>query len=250
MLGSVGVLSVGATPNENYNIDAEGDLPSLCGSEYLIIVTSTNRSDIKVVKAATSKRNVDLGAPGDGIMSTDTSSRYDLLYGTSASAPHVSGAIALMYSAACKSILDQMDSDPPQAARIIRQALLNGIDSIPSLIQTSSGGRLNVFKSILGLSQYCGQSEAQELEIRSIDTQTSGTNSVDITIAYETNNFSPHRVHIFDIAGRKVYASDFNPNVFLEKKIEIRNVNLTTGAYIVSLSDNTKISSKKILIFN
>ena len=52
LLGSVGILSVGAVANENYNVETEGDLPTLCESDYLIMVTNTNSTDQRVLDAA------------------------------------------------------------------------------------------------------------------------------------------------------------------------------------------------------
>lgn len=46
-LGKYGIVNVGATANQNVNVDVEGDLPSTCESEFLIVVTNTDQSDEK-----------------------------------------------------------------------------------------------------------------------------------------------------------------------------------------------------------
>ena len=47
-------------------MDAEGDLPSTCESEFLIVVTNTTQNDVKYGSAGYGSKSVDLGAPGDG----------------------------------------------------------------------------------------------------------------------------------------------------------------------------------------
>lgn len=41
-LGVVGVLSAAATINKNVDVDAQGDMPSTCSSEYLLVVTNVS----------------------------------------------------------------------------------------------------------------------------------------------------------------------------------------------------------------
>ena len=40
-MGEVGILSCAATANQNWDIDDVGDVPTACGSDYLIAVTNT-----------------------------------------------------------------------------------------------------------------------------------------------------------------------------------------------------------------
>jgi len=68
-LGTYGVLSCAATANNNTNVDTMGDLPTACPSDYLISVTNTNSSDVKVNSAGYGVVTIDLGAPGNQIYS-------------------------------------------------------------------------------------------------------------------------------------------------------------------------------------
>ena len=63
-LGMVGILSCGATINGNQDVDVVGDLPTGCGSEFLISVTNMNIDDIKVNQAGYGQTTIDLGAHG------------------------------------------------------------------------------------------------------------------------------------------------------------------------------------------
>jgi serine protease len=154
-LGQQGILSVGATANANLNVDVVGDLPTACSSPYFISVTSTTRRDIKSV-AGFGRNTIDLGAPGENVFTTNTNDRYNSTSGTSFASPLVAGSIALLYSASCLHISDIARVSPSEAALLIRSYIVNGVDRILALANnTKSGGRLNVYNSILKLVQEC-----------------------------------------------------------------------------------------------
>jgi len=63
---------------------------------------------------------------------------YDFLQGTSMAAPHVTGAAGLLFSL-----------KPTATVTEVRNALLGGVDAVPSLTgETSTGGRLDVAKAM------------------------------------------------------------------------------------------------------
>jgi subtilisin family serine protease len=96
-------------------IDSKGALPSWSGAS---------------VKA------VDLGAPGDGILSTLPGGRYGSMYGTSMATPHVTGACVLY-----------LNSHPGALPLDIKVGILNAAIATPTSSlsgKTVTGGRLNV----------------------------------------------------------------------------------------------------------
>ncbi|MCF8275902.1 MAG: S8 family serine peptidase [Flavobacteriales bacterium] len=143
-LGVAGILSAGATANNNVNIDNVGDLPSACSSEYMISVTATNNNDVRTFSGY-GQTTVDLGAPGEDVRTTAAGGGYSTTSGTSFATPATAGAIALVYSAPCASLAVIAHSDPALAAQMVRDAIFNGIDPIPNLTtECVTGGRLNV----------------------------------------------------------------------------------------------------------
>lgn len=158
-LGEVGVLNCGATANNNVNIDVVGDLPTACPSEYMVSVTATNNNDQRTFSAY-GQVNVDLGAPGESVWTTSGNNNYGSTSGTSFASPLTAGAIALLYSVPCPSLMALVHADPQTGADLVRQALFDGVDPVAQLEnETVTGGRLNVFNSLNILINNCSANE-------------------------------------------------------------------------------------------
>tara|TARA_R110000850_G_scaffold203228_1_gene329521 strand:- start:139985 stop:141592 length:1608 start_codon:yes stop_codon:yes gene_type:complete len=154
-MGEHGILSCGATINGNVDVDVNGDVPTACPSEYLISVTNTNISDVKVTGAGYGLETIDLGAPGQGTFTTSLSN-YGGFGGTSGATPHVTGTIALLYAAPCEAFTAISKDDPALAAMMVRDYILDGVDPNASLEGiTVTGGRLNVNNAIQLLMGDC-----------------------------------------------------------------------------------------------
>ena len=148
-MGNVGILSCGAGPNMNVNVDVVGDVPSACPGNYLIGITNTTSSDEKYGSAGYGVNNIDLGAPGTSIYSTLPNNNYGNMTGTSMATPQVSGTIALMYAALPEEMMIACKNDPANFCLSVRHHLLNGADHLPSLDGlVASGRRLNAYGAI------------------------------------------------------------------------------------------------------
>lgn len=158
-LGAYGILNAGATANANFDIDAVGDLPTACPSDYMVAVTNMNHNDQKVTQAGYGLTTIDLGAFGEGTWTLDDGGGYAGFGGTSGATPHVAGMIGLLYSVPCVSFATLSKTNPDSAAFLIKQYLMNGTDPNASLNGTTvSGGRLNMNGAIQEMLNTCGSS--------------------------------------------------------------------------------------------
>ncbi len=152
-LGHYGILNCGATTNNSINVDIRGDLPTTCPSDYLIAVQASNNSDLNI-SSGFGKINIDLAAPGVGILSTGIGNNYKTGSGTSFATPMVAGTIGLLYSVPGK--LPELSRNyPSEAALLVKKTIMEGVDQIVALQdQNATGGRLNIFKAVNTLSNY------------------------------------------------------------------------------------------------
>lgn len=186
-MGAVGILSATATSNSFVDVDDVGDIPTQCPSKWMIAVTSTNKSDIKV--GGYGRNSIDLGAPGSDIRSTIPSSSYTSLSGTSMATPHVAGTVAAMFSAACKSFIDKYRAYPDSFALQVKNYLLQGTEWNSTLNNKSTtGGRLNLFRAISLLQQFNCDSCGFEPILNT--TPVTCKNEEDGTAAITVNNRS------------------------------------------------------------
>jgi subtilisin family serine protease len=155
-LGSVGIISCTSTTNTDTNVDIAGDLPTACQSNFIIAITNLNRQDLKVTAAGYGRKNIDVGAFGDGTYNITSSNRYSTFSGTSAASPHVAGVVALMYSSKCNALSQLVKDSPSKAALAVKYLLLTNTEFNASLRNIStSQGRLNVFKAMKATQSLC-----------------------------------------------------------------------------------------------
>ncbi len=155
-LGQAGILNAAATANRDIDVDVEGDVPTGCGSDFLVAVTNTTDRDELAPQTAFGSNSIDLAAPGEEIWTTTRNNDYGFFSGTSAATPHVTAAIGMLYSAPCLSLSSLARNDPPAAALLVKQYLQLGVDEVDDLKGlTRTGGRLNIWRSLQILLVNC-----------------------------------------------------------------------------------------------
>lgn len=244
-MGAVGILSAGATANKAWDIDVKSDVPTACSSQWLVTVTNTTRNDRLNGGAGYGKNTIDLGAPGTDVYSTVSNNNYTGMNGTSMATPHVAGAIAAMYAAACKGLIDLYYEKPDSVALMIKKYLLDGAEWISDMNNvTTTGGRLNLYRAFKNLERFNCDSCGFTVDIDKVDISchnasdgamaaTVSGNVDDYTFMWSTGNTSPeclsmdpgfYTVQVTDTNGcrRTWSASLHNPD-----SINISNVNIT-----------------------
>lgn len=153
-LGTYGILSCGATANNNVNIDVVGDLPTACPSPFMVSVTATNNADVRTFSGY-GQTQIDLGAPGENVYMANNNS-YGAASGTSFASPCVAGGIALLYSAPCTSFMQVVQASPEDGAIMAREFIYDGVDPVSNLTtECVTGGRMNIFNSISLMVNNC-----------------------------------------------------------------------------------------------
>ncbi len=117
--------------------------PSEWPYDNIFAVAATNHSDGIAYFSNFGPTSVDVGAPGEDILSTVWPNHaYETMSGTSMACPHVAGTVALMLSIR-----------PELTIAEVKQALFATVDPIPDLQGvTVTGGRINAFRALQAIS--------------------------------------------------------------------------------------------------
>ena len=153
--------------------------------------------------------------------------------GSSSATPHVAGAIALLYSMPCSQLAVDAINMPSETAQLVKNALLNGVDKIPSLNGlNATGGRLNVYNSMLELQAFCNPVAGDELLVYSIYPNPATTS---ITVSYEANGFDDMEVRVYDAIGRLVIKTLKIPCCQEVNRFGLSVEHLAAGAYFLEI---------------
>jgi len=145
-LDTEGILFVSAAGNVDNgtrvpNNDLVPHFPSSFDAPNVIAVASTNQTDALSSFSHFGATSVDLGAPGESILSTTPNNTYSSFSGTSMATPYVSGSAALLWS-----------QNPNLTVQQVKNLLLMNGNVVSGLLdKTLTGRRLNVGNSMQSL---------------------------------------------------------------------------------------------------
>lgn len=244
-VGRAGVLSCGATANKDVNVDIAGDMPTTCPSEFFIAVTSTDNVGNKVASAGYGAVSIDLGAPGASVYSTTLSDGYAYISGTSIATPHVTGAIGLLYSLACDSVLQNALADPMGTARHVRDALLKSVVPSVSLATTSTtGGRLDLGGA---LDSACVKPREIDIELPRITLQPSIGGSGNVQVSCQVADLDKYSLRVFNAIGQLMVEYTFSPTEKTFSAIIEERYLTAAGMYLIALGRGKDVVAEKFL---
>lgn len=245
-LGRLGILTGSGASNQGENIDLTGDTPSTCESSYLITVLNTNELDMKESNSSYSTTYIDMASPGENAYTTKPSNRYGLFGDNSAAAPHLTGAIALLYAAACPELIEAYKRDPARTALLFKEILLESVDLIPGLEQyTATGGRLNVARAMALLENYCAEERDAELGLVNVFPNPAWE---EVVLDYTISSGLVHRVEVFDVLGHLVWRKEKVSNLSssLQREwIEVKD--WPAGVYVVRIEAGGEYVQGKVI---
>lgn len=242
-LGSVGILNAAATTNRNIKIENFGDLPTMCPSKHLIMVSASNKDDQHYMSGY-STEFVDIAAPGVQIYTTqpmefNQGDPYIAETGTSFSSPQLAASISLMHSLACDSFLRLYESNPQGAHELLIAWLDSSVSQNSNLKQyTRTGGRLDVWQWFNEMRKWCKQ----------VDTSFVGLTTLDkLNFRVSPNPLEHHILRIYMYGSQineevQMQILDFSGRVIdfwevertdLEQSLLERPINLKSGTYFL-----------------
>ena len=247
-LGRVGILTAASAANRRWDVDINGDMPVDCPTEFLIGVTNVNENDNLYRSSAFGRASVDLATPGEGSYSTRPNNAYAPFSGTSAAAPYVTGAVALLYTTPCPALASRLREDPARAALLVRSALLSTVTDRPQLrSRTATGGTLDVAAAQLALADGCDGGDRQPLAI----TATT-PNPARGEVVLETNALvlsAGARVDVIDRAGRVVRSVAAEVLVGSPIRLRVDLAGLGGGVYYLRVVDRERVAGGSLVVY-
>lgn len=247
-LGQAGVLTAASTANRSWDVDQFGDMPTDCPTDFLLGVANLGTTDRLHTTSAFGRENVDLAAPGEGSYTTRPNGSYGSFQSTSAAAPYVTGAIALLYATPCDLLLNAMSESPAAAALMVRDAILSSTTPNSSLeFRTSSGGVLDVAEAQRLLAEGCSREEEEGFRISRIFPNPATERTIVETNAIVFSDRA--KVELYDALGRLVSTQAPVRISSAPVKLEVNLAGLPAGWYSLHLEERDRVAISRLVIW-
>lgn len=248
-MGAVGILSVTAGPNNPISVDVDGDMPTTCTSPYMIAVTNVDLSDVIMENAGFGNVSIDLGAPGEGTLTVDTNNQYHGFSGTSASAPHVAGSIALLYSVPCTTLLDNIDIHPDEVALKMKDFIFSTAKTNNSLEGiTVTGKRLQTDAAIKAAVAQCSTEVEPVLRIVSIFPNPASLEMVKVHVLVRGDS-SNVTCDVYTTTGALVRSFPVTSDEINQGYFFLDTKPLAAALYMVTLRRNKEKATTKLFVY-
>jgi hypothetical protein len=127
----------------------------------------------------------------------------------------------------------------------MRRFVLEGVDPAAALQnKTVSGGRLNVFNSLVLAREACGVNTDNFALLNLFPNPVTDL----LTITYETEDYAPLELALLDVYGRQLRTEPLRVPYFSEKKHLLSVSGLPQGAYFLRLTSGKNSVLAKFII--
>lgn len=245
LMGEVGILSSAGVGNSRYDADNVGDMPASCTSDYLLISCNTDEDDNLYNNSAYGAISVDIGAPGEGSYTAKPGNSYGIFGGNSAATPHVTGAIALLYSGPCSGVESIAINQPAETALFIKNFLMNSGDLTPSLEnRTLTGRRLNVGTAMEQLIASCSNQLAPLQLSKVFPNPVKGL----LTIDYSAPMNGTYRAEIYNALGQLASYKEVIVGEVGVRTFTIETSNLAAGGYFLRFGQGDEWVMQRVVV--
>jgi len=245
-LGKAGILNIVSTSNGDVDVDAQGDMPSSCPSEYMLAVTRTDEFDQKAT-GGYGVTSIDLAAPGVNIYSTRPDNLFENIGGgNSFSCPQVAGTVALLYGLGCETLYNEALAQPSQTALRIKRFLMDGTDPVSSLEGiTVSGGRLNAFGAAQEVFRYCGGLNPDKPLLINLISPNPSPGPVQFSFSIPQED--TYEILIHNSLGQLLHQNTYTPGTFGIQPYQLDMTGWNSGTYTITIRNDRQTESAHFL---
>jgi len=132
----------------------------------------------------------------------------------------------------------------------VRQALLQGVDLVPSLFDyTVSGGRLNVYASLVNLNKDCpAEPIVQSVSESSMLLYPNPANEM-VELKFVNEDRSEYEIAVFSLLGQVMYRKRTTPTFTGTQQEEIMVKGWSPGTYFVQVFNGKEKMTNRLVVW-